>query len=252
MKSREIFTYIQKYYYGKTIFTHTHLKFNEENKKLVSKILLELLKDITDFLQMHNIRYFISNGTLLGAFREKKLIDTDDDIDIRIHKDDWETYKDKISKSKFLQTKYINHTHKTDQIHHRFKTPHQAFHVDIVPSDYEAINEYDGKYVFKKCNEMFNLPTESMQINDLIVQAPNKKLIKSYLEDTFGKDYMTPKHNSYKSKNIIIGVTILLYTIISITTFISLKYNLYLLYPIIFIFSYITFMATLNNFFIRY
>lgn len=249
MKYEEAKILTKKFYNGKTVFSHTQLKINEKNKKMVKDILVQMLEDTSGFLEKHNIRYTISNGTLLGAFREKDFIFNDDDIDIRIHKDDWNIYKENMIKSKYFNRKYITHIgENTDQIHSRIETPNEPIHLDIIPSDYEAINKLDGKYIFKKCEYIFELPTETIEINKLKVQGPNKKLIDKFLTDSFGKDYMTPKHNTYKSKEYIIGAIFILFSIISLLTFVAYKYNFKILYPIIGILSYFTIIVTINNF----
>lgn len=45
----------------------------------------EMLIYVTDFLQKHNIEYFIAYGTLLGAVREQDIITHTPDIDICVH-----------------------------------------------------------------------------------------------------------------------------------------------------------------------
>ena len=54
----------------------------EERRKIVQKTALDVLKDIIDFCEKHNIEYFMIFGSLLGAVRHKGMIPWDDDIDI--------------------------------------------------------------------------------------------------------------------------------------------------------------------------
>ena len=49
-----------------------------------ASLLVKLLFDITNFLESHNILYFIYWGTLLGSLRHKGLIPWDTDVDIYI------------------------------------------------------------------------------------------------------------------------------------------------------------------------
>ena len=62
-----------------------------DTKKLwhVQLELLDLLKAIC---RKHNIKYFASAGTLLGAVRHKGYIPWDDDIDIVMFADDYEKF----------------------------------------------------------------------------------------------------------------------------------------------------------------
>lgn len=61
------------------------------------------LEYITNLLNQNNINYWFDSGTLLGIFREGKVLDHDIDIDISI----WNTEEDKIIQiSKYLLDNY--------------------------------------------------------------------------------------------------------------------------------------------------
>lgn len=54
----------------------------DEIRQIVQKISLDVLKDIIDFCEKHQIEYFMMFGSLLGAVRHSGIIPWDDDIDI--------------------------------------------------------------------------------------------------------------------------------------------------------------------------
>lgn len=56
----------------------------------IKRIEFELLKILDDFCRRHEIRYFLSNGTLLGAVKYKGFIPWDDDIDILVPRPDYD------------------------------------------------------------------------------------------------------------------------------------------------------------------
>ena len=49
-----------------------------------------LLKIFDEFCSKHKIRYYLSNGTLLGAVKYKGFIPWDDDVDVLVPREDYD------------------------------------------------------------------------------------------------------------------------------------------------------------------
>ena len=60
----------------------------EESKKIE----LDILLAIADFCDKNNLTYFLAYGTLIGAIRHKGFIPWDDDIDIQMPREDYNTF----------------------------------------------------------------------------------------------------------------------------------------------------------------
>ena len=58
----------------------------------LKKIQVEILDNVVEFCQRHNLRYFLAYGTLLGAVRHNGYIPWDDDIDIHMPRPDYEKF----------------------------------------------------------------------------------------------------------------------------------------------------------------
>ena len=71
-------------------------KHEELSLKSLRQIELDLLNKLRTFCDEHNLQYFLSNGTLLGAVKYQGFIPWDDDIDILIPRKDYDILIEKF------------------------------------------------------------------------------------------------------------------------------------------------------------
>ena len=84
-----------------------------EMKKLWA-VEIDILFQIKEICDRHNIKWFVEGGTLLGAVRHKGFIPWDDDIDIDMFRDDYERFI--FFAKQELEAPYFLQTHETDSL----------------------------------------------------------------------------------------------------------------------------------------
>lgn len=78
----------------------------------IKQLALNILKDVAEFCDHHDIKYALAYGTMLGAVRHKGFIPWDDDIDIMMSREDYnrfiQLYNDSNSRYKVFSIETDN------------------------------------------------------------------------------------------------------------------------------------------------
>ena len=78
----------------------------------IKQLALNILKDVAEFCDHHDIKYALAYGTMLGAVRHEGFIPWDDDIDIMMPREDYnrfiQLYNDSNSRYKVFSIETDN------------------------------------------------------------------------------------------------------------------------------------------------
>ena len=128
---------------------------------------LELMDEYVKICDKHNLKYYLYGGTLLGAVRHKGFIPWDDDVDIVMHRDDYEKFgelcKAELDTNRyFYQTCFtddwypklfakirMNHTSVREMVWDDFKL-HKGVYIDILPLYNFPKSRWHGKRLMKR------------------------------------------------------------------------------------------------------
>lgn len=129
---------------------------NYDLKKIHNQV-LDILQEIDRICRKHNLTYFLSAGTALGAIRHKGFIPWDDDADIGMLREDYNRFR-KIVQSELGNAYYYQTMGKGSSFYRNFDQVgknnsafvlynmkdlniHHGIHVDIFPFDYVSEDE---------------------------------------------------------------------------------------------------------------
>lgn len=138
----------------------------------VQPVLLEMLEEIDRVCRENHIRYFLYRGTLLGAVRHQGFIPWDDDLDVAMLREDYETFR-RLAPEK-LDSRYCFQDWHTDPgyalpfgklrkrntVYLEAKSrrlSENGFYVDIYPLDYAPEDARERKNLAQTLLQLFRL-----------------------------------------------------------------------------------------------
>lgn len=140
-------------------------------------IMLDILKEVHKICEKNNIKYFLSDGTLLGAVRHKGFIPWDDDLDISMPREDYNKFmsvaENELSNEFFMQTVHTDPSYKLYHVplkirHNRSlfieegeknEKYHQGIYIDIFPID--KVPDSTSKFIIQSKLSKFLLVMKS-------------------------------------------------------------------------------------------
>lgn len=129
------------------------------------EIQVNILKDVDEYCQINNIKYFLTGGTMIGAIRHRGYIPWDDDIDISMLRSDYEKFV-KHFKSKFNRfelaeyrkndwynfsyAKIYDNTTILIENHNGFGIDNMGVNIDVFPIDECFDSTKKNKFLIKR------------------------------------------------------------------------------------------------------
>lgn len=174
------------------------VKANKETIKNFQKHLCMMLDSIIDIFDKYDLQWFADSGTLLGAVRDGKIIDWDNDIDIVLPIKDYIKFLE-VAKKELPENLHINNIKYNKNAH--------KLHTTIVDKNTTFLNIFEN-YTDMQLKMMIDNPDESCILIDIygIEHVPEKhtKMFKEYVSWTnFMQNYLCHRWKHLEMYNVI-------------------------------------------------
>lgn len=186
------------------------------------KLKLENLTAVCELCKAHRVRYYLDAGTLLGLYRDKKIIEADSDNDIAIFAEDItpefleaiapfakspenasmffqpDEFPDLQDQELFIQPKSLKY-HSLSKSNRRL-----TFRGKEIWTDLFILFPHKDYYLFKLSGNYFRIPKKfakgfsQLTHKGISYKIPNP--VEDYLELVFGKGWETPDPHYVSSK----------------------------------------------------
>ena len=183
--------------YTKENFTNVGL--NDKQKKFK-----ECLYDMKKILDKNNTHFFLCWGTLLGQRRENQFIEHDHDIDIGIIRNNFDlSLINSLTKDGVFEFRKkfgeLDKNYECSLVHTKTRIPIDIFIFYKIKDDLYYTSTHTGKcdktkYGFCKWARHLR---GFKKVNFMDVKYNVPKNTEEYLEESYGKDWMTPKKFNY-------------------------------------------------------
>ena len=161
------------------------IRFSNEELKKIHKIQLAMLVELDRICRKYDIKYIISGGTLLGAVRANSFIPWDDDIDVRMERNEYERFC-MVCENELDKENFFFQNHKTDSEYPWYYGKLRYKHSRYVREGQEHLKMNDGIF-------MDILPSDGLPENDFL----KKIIIKKWIFKSFDKMAKKYSDNRY-------------------------------------------------------
>lgn len=128
------------------------MKLAENDLRKAQLLMLKILKAVHKVCEENDIKYFLSDGSLIGAVRHEGFIPWDDDLDIGMLRKDYEKFlkiaQDKLGEEYFVQSEFtdkyyglpfakvmLKNTNWFEEAAKKTKRQYSGIYIDIFPYD---------------------------------------------------------------------------------------------------------------------
>ena len=143
----------------------------DENMKKVWQTELDILSEIINICKKHNLKYFGTGGTSLGAVRHKGFIPWDDDIDLVMKREDYEKFINIAPKE--IKENFFVQCSKTEKKYFRGHMQVRNSNTTAIISD-DKYNDYN-KGIWVDIFPLDNVPDDLKEREKFIKKIAKKR-----------------------------------------------------------------------------